>query len=83
MAYKTFFTHVAEKDLEKLDSVVKKRIYEKLKFYEKNPLKYAEKLSRKELGEYRYRIGNHRAIFDLKGKKILILRIGRRDKIYK
>lgn len=81
--YKTFLTDTAKKGLKKLDPVVKKRIYKKLKLYEKNPLRYAEKLSDSAIGEYRYRIGSYRVILSIEKEKIFILRIGHRSEIYK
>lgn len=35
------------------------------------------------LGTYRYRIGDYRVIFDMDGKKVVILRIGHRREVYR
>jgi len=83
--FKIEFNPKAVKELEKLPLKVRKRILKKLKFYssQKNPLRFAKKISDPRFGEYRFRIGDYRLIFDFKGKKILILKIGHRKDIYK
>jgi len=81
--YKVLITERAIKDIEKLDAKTKKRIGEKLKFYSKEPLKYASKLINNILGTYRFRIGDYRVIFDIEDDKIIVLRIGHRKEIYK
>jgi mRNA interferase RelE/StbE len=35
------------------------------------------------LGEYRFRIGDYRVIFDIEGNEIVVLRVGHRREIYK
>jgi mRNA interferase RelE/StbE len=46
-------------------------------------LRFAEKLSDPILGEYRFRIGDYRVIFDIQEDEIIILRVGHRREIYK
>jgi mRNA interferase RelE/StbE len=46
-------------------------------------MRFAEKLSDPILGEYRFRIGDYRVIFDIKGSEIVILRVGHRREIYR
>lgn len=79
------FKKKAVKEIDKLPSKIRKRILEKLKFYslQKNPLKFAEKLKDRRFGEYRYRVGDYRILFDVEAKKIIILKIGHRKDIYK
>jgi len=69
--FKIEFNPKAVKELEKLPLKVRKRILKKLKFYssQENPLKFAKKISDPRFGEYRFRIGDYRLIFDFKGKK--------------
>jgi len=81
--YKIIFTEQAVCDIEDLDTNIRKRIASKLKKFARAPFTYAKKLTRHEIGSYRFRIGDYRAIFDVDGDKIVILRIGHRDKIYK
>lgn len=75
----------AVREIEKLSPQIRKKILEKLKFYslQENPLKFADKLKNFRFGEYRFRIGDHRVIFDIKNHTIIILKIGHRKEIYK
>lgn len=82
MRYALVYTRRAAKDIKKLDSLTKKRLSKKLKEFEKNPLHYVEKLVNSKIGEYRFRVGNHRIVFDIRGKDIVVLRIGHRREIY-
>ena len=43
----------------------------------------ASKLIDETLGQYRYRIGDYRVIFDIHGQNIVILRVGHRREIYR
>jgi len=81
--YKILITQRALKDIEELDEKTKKRIGEKLKFYSPDPLRFATKLINPQVGSYRFRIGDYRAIFDIDEDKIIILRVGHRKEIYK
>jgi len=81
--YKLLYTKSAVKDIKKLDRVIRKRINKKIKVSSKKPFLYAKKLISSSLGSFRWRIGNHRIIFDIKGKNIIILKIGHRKEIYK
>ena len=83
MTYKLVYTQRAVKDIEALDPNIKERIGKTLLRYEKDPLKYAEKLTDSTLGTYRFRIGDYRVIFDLEEDEIVVLRVGHRRNIYK
>jgi len=83
VAFHLIYTQKAVDDINKLDSVVKKRLGKKLEKFKENPLQYAKKLIDPKLGQYRFRIGNYRIIFDLEGDDIIILRVGHRSEIYK
>ncbi len=82
-----YFKPSALRDLKKLPKNVSKRILDKLDFYlkQENPLKFAKPIKDKSLGDYRFRIGDYRAIFDYDSKQniIIILKIGHRKNIYK
>lgn len=75
----------AAKEVEKLPPQIRKRILKKLKFYslQENPLRFAEKLRDRRFGEYRFRIGDYRILFDVENHKITILKVGHRKDIYK
>lgn len=80
-----FFKGIANKEFKKLSFSVRVRILEKLQFYsiQQNPLEFAESLKSSEYGNWRFRIGDYRVIFDLEDDKIIILKIGHRKNIYK
>jgi len=81
--YELVYTQRAERDIEKLERKVKDRIGKTLLRYKEEPLRYAEKLSDPVLGEYRFRIGDYRVIFDVQGNEIVVLRVGHRREIYR
>ena len=83
MKYRLVYTKRALRDIEKLDIVVKKQISSKILLLAKNPLKNAKKLIDFRLGQYRWRIGNYRIIFDIEESNIVVLRIRHRKEIYK
>ena len=72
----------ASKDLEKIDKKTQKIILLKIKEYSSNPFRYSTKLSDTMIGDYRFRIGKYRVIFDIDGENLLVLRIGLRKNIY-
>jgi len=45
--------------------------------------KDAERLTNSRLGNYRFRIGDYRVIFDLEEYDISVLRVGHRKEIYR
>ena len=81
--YKLLYTKKAVDDLKKLDILTRKRIGKKLLKYTKDPFLYAIKLTDKRIGEYRFRIGDHRIVFDREWNRIVILRIRHRKDIHK
>ena len=79
------FSKQALQNLKKLDKNVQKRSIEKLESYAKqeNPLTSAEKLVDHTFGEWRFRTGDYRALCDIKGARIIVLKIGHRREIYR
>ena len=79
------YSHQSLKDLKKLDKQIQKRIVQKLEFYvsQSDPLQSADKITDPSFGEWRFRIGDYRILFDVKEKRIIILKIGHRREIYK
>ena len=79
-----FYARRAEKQFEKLPRATQKRIAEKMRFYaaQENPLKFAERLTDYREGEFRFRMGEYRASFDVKKSAIYVLKIAKRDKMY-
>ncbi len=83
MKYKVILTRRAAKDISSLEPEVKDRIAEALTKYSEDPLSYAKKMVDPSLGTYWFRIGDYRAIFDIVGEEIVILRVGHRREIYR
>ena len=81
--HKIVFTNKSLKDLENIPPETNLRIAQKLKEYSSNPLNYARKLKDSTIGDYRFRIGDYRVVFDLEKDTIVVLRIGHRKDIYK
>lgn len=78
------FTEKSSKDLRKLDRNVATRVVEKLKFCaaQKDPLSFAEPIRDNRFGDYRFRIGDWRALADVGDDKIVVHKIGHRSIIY-
>jgi len=83
LKYRLVYTQRAIKNIQGLEPNIKLRIGKTLKRYEGDPLNFAEKLTDPRLGTYRFRIGDYRAIFDIEGEEIVILRVGHRRDIYR
>lgn len=79
------FKNRAAREIDKLPAQIRKRILEKLKFFsnQENPLRFADKIKDNRFGEYRFRIGDYRILFDVEDHKITILKVGHRKNIYK
>lgn len=79
------FVSSSLRDLKKLPKNKQKQIIEKLEYFisTDNPLSFAKTLTNYNIGQYRFRIGDYRVIFDLDiNETIYILRIGHRREIY-
>ena len=83
MKYSLVYTRRAVKDIKGLEDKIKKRIAKTLLRYSEDPLNYAEKLTNPRLGNYRFRIGDYRVIFDLEEYDISLLRSGYKKEIYR
>lgn len=79
------FSEIAFKQLSKLTHHIQNIINNKLDFYlsQDNPLDFAERLTDYGVGEWRFRIGDYRIIFDVEDDTIIILKVGHRKDIYK
>ena len=85
MAYRFVFTKTAKNDIEKLDTTVKKRLRKKFEYFaaSKDISMHAKKLTNSKAGEFRLRVGDYRAIFDLRGATVVVLRVQHRRDIYR
>lgn len=83
--YRYEFTPEARRQLKKLDSSTQQTIIRKLEYFisTDQPLSLAGHLVNNDLGQYRFRIGDYRVIFDLEEDVIAIHNLGRRREIYK
>ena len=77
------FTSGAWRSWQKLPLKIQTRLKSKLLLYVRDPLRYAVKLTDSKIGEYRFRVGDYRIVFDLSDGRILILAVGHRKDIYK
>ena len=85
MAYKLLFKRNALDKFDRLDPAIQKRILKKLMWFAKqdDPICFAHPLTNSMLGDFRFRIGDWRVVFDLNGTTIVILLIGKRSEIYR
>ena len=63
--YNLIYTKRAVKDVKKLDRVAQKRQIKSLEKLVDKLLYYGEKLIKKELGEFRYSVGDYHVIDDI------------------
>lgn len=83
------YTKKALKELKKLPLCKAREIVKKISYYgrQKQPLYFAKRLKHPAFGEYRFRIGDFRAIFDLDQEEniniLYILAIKHRKDVYK
>jgi mRNA interferase RelE/StbE len=83
MAFEVSFSVKAARELKKLDKQIQRRIIEKLTQYAiTENLSEAKKLTNPLLGEWRYRIGDYRVIFDISGKEMQVLKVAHRSEVY-
>lgn len=83
--YSYLFSRSAQNDLKKLDPVTRKRIAKKLQYVanQSDVLLYAKPLTDSALGDYRFRIGHYRVIFDLDQANILVHKVQHRRDTYR
>ena len=86
MKYKVALKPSADKDLKRLPINIQKRIAKKLNYFlqQKEPLDYAVPLiGNGKVGDYRFRIGDYRIVFDLVGTNMTILMVEHRRDVYR
>lgn len=83
--YRYTLTKPALKSLKKLPQAIQARIVLKLDWLvlTDNPLLFAKHLKDSQTGQYRFRVGDYRVIFDSKGKTLIVHAIGHRRHIYR
>lgn len=85
MKYQIVITKNAKKDIDKLAPQIRKRIKAKLVFYisSPDPLASATTLKESSAGQYRWRVGVYRIIFDVYKDNIVLLKVKHRRVAYR
>ena len=83
MSFEIVYTRRAVRDIEKLPQDIRSRIGKAMVKLLDDPYPHLIKLISREIGSYRYRIGEYRAILDIMDQEIVVLRIGHRRDIYR
>lgn len=83
--YRIVFAGSSKKDLDKLDRVVRQRIAKKLQYFleQEDPLIYARQLIHPSIGDYRFRVGHYRVVFDVVGDTLQVLSVKHRGDVYR
>ena len=83
MSYNIIWSPKSKDELKKLNTDLAKRIIKKVNELELAPYHFIEKIT--DIAGWKLRVGDYRIILDIqeKEKKIEILKIGHRKKIYK
>lgn len=85
MTYRILITKTAKKDIDGLEPIVKKRLRKRLLYVASltDIARVAKRLEGDMIGEYRIRIGDHRVLFDIEGRDIIIVRVQHRKDVYR
>lgn len=90
MDYKVVYTRLSQKDLDRLDPSIVRRILKKVDEFSKRPepLEFAKKLTGFVIDTYRFRVGDYRVVFRLDPQNqqlviLVVLRVRHRKKVYK
>ena len=78
------FTQRATRSIKKLEISIQSRIKKKLKWLlqQEDPIQFADFLTDSELGQFRFRVGDYRIIFDVQSDTIIVHLVGHRKNIY-
>lgn len=77
------FTRTAWREWRKLPEQIRQRLQAKLLFYASDPVRHAVKLTSPKIGQYRFRIGDYRIIFDIAENTLIVHAVGHRGDIYR
>jgi mRNA interferase RelE/StbE len=83
--YRIVFAGSSKKDLDKLDKTTRQRIAKKLTFFleQEDSMSYARQLVHSNIGNYRFRVGHYRIVFDVDGNTLQVVSIKHRKDVYK
>lgn len=82
MAYTLVYTRRAARDIAALDAMAQDRMKRALERFVRDPFAHTQRLTTPMIGQYRFRVGDYRVVFDRVGNEIVILRVGHRREIY-
>ena len=85
MAYQLLITKQAKRDIEILDTVIRSRVGKKLLYLAaaEDIRSVARALIDSRIGEFRFRVGDYRILFDLVDETtIVVLRVQHRKDVY-
>nr|VFJ68041.1 MAG: mRNA interferase RelE/StbE [Candidatus Kentron sp. FW] len=82
-AVKLIYIERGVKDIRRLPPNIRQRLGTTLARYRDDPYLYARKPSYSIPGDYRFRMGNYRIVFDIENEAMVILRVGHRRDIYR
>lgn len=89
MVHQIIYTEPAVDDLERLPRTIAQRIAKKVKWFaeQAKPLQFAKALQNTDFGQYRFRVGDYRVIFDVDVNGtitiLLVLRVKHRREVYR
>jgi len=82
MAFEIIWDNKASDEIDKLETLVSRRIVKKVKEMEDNPFSLDVK-KLKGTDAFRLRIGDYGVVFEIEGNTLLVLKVGHRKDIYK
>jgi mRNA interferase RelE/StbE len=84
LPYRIEIAPAAERQIRKLETAVRRRVFQKIETLKSNPRPAGvEKLTGTDL--YRVRVGDYRIIYDIEDDvtRVLVLKVGNRKEVYK
>ena len=80
--YEIKYTNKFERRFRELDSVVRRRIFDKIKLLRENPF-MGKALLGDLRGIYSLRVGDYRVLYTIRDKVVFLLTVGHRRSIYR
>lgn len=79
------FTRTSLKKLKRFPKDIQERIIKKLDYFcsQDDPLRFADSLTRSDLGQHRFRIGEYRVVFDVERNTLVIHDVDNKKDIYR
>ncbi len=82
--FSLFFSNQAEKFLDKCDKELRDRVLDKIKLLQNEPVPHKAVRVKGEENQFRIRIGDYRALYDIywKENRILVIKVDKRGRVY-